>query len=147
INELYTYPKSLFASLNRSLQHIPDVQFAADLLYIDSFALERERSTASNYEKSGDAGEIYCQALRNAFRKVLLLRTSTDIHEWQDNNRQARCVLLPWHRNLTVHDRFACFLNLSDKTEALSSYGPDQSLRFAGVTDCVAGNIQASCDG
>ena len=77
------------AALDAALQHIADVQLAADLLHIERLALVGEGRVAGDDEGAANARQIGRQALRDPVDEMLLLRSAADVGERQDDDREA----------------------------------------------------------
>src|SRR5262245_43865205 len=57
------HAQAVAATLHRAFEHIADVQLTSQLLYVNGFALERERCVARNHERATDARQVRGQAL------------------------------------------------------------------------------------
>ena len=90
VDELHVDAHAVSAALNAALEHIADVQLAADLLQIDGLALVGEGGVAPDHERAANPRKIGRQALRDAVDEILLLRVAADIGERQDDDREAR---------------------------------------------------------
>ena len=90
VDQLHIHPKAVAATLHRAFEHIADVQLASQLLYVDGFALERERGVARNHERTSDARQVRGQALGHAIHEVFLLGIAADVCERQNHDGQAR---------------------------------------------------------
>ena len=91
IDQLDIHAKPVSATLNASLQHITHIQFSADLLQIDMFALVGKGGVASNDEASRYTRQIRGQALGHAVDEVFLFGIAPHIGEGEHHDRQARC--------------------------------------------------------
>ena len=90
VDQLHVDAHAVSAALNAALQHIADVQLAADLLQIDGLALVGEGGIAPDHERAANARKIGREALRDPVDEMLLLRVAADIGEGQDDHREAR---------------------------------------------------------
>ena len=90
VDELHVDAHAVSAALNAALEHIADVQLAADLLQIDGLALVGEGGVAPDHERASNARKVGRQALRDPVDEMLLLRVAADIGERQDDDREAR---------------------------------------------------------
>ena len=93
VDELHVDAHAGSAALNAALEHIADVQIAADLLQVDGLALVSESGVAPDHERAANARKIGRQALRDAVDEMLLLHAASDIGERQDDHREARRAL------------------------------------------------------
>jgi len=92
LNQLDIDAHAVSRPLDAALQHIANVQFAADLLQINVLALKGEGCIASDHESATDARQIRRQAFRDPVDEILLFRVAADIGEWQNDDREARRV-------------------------------------------------------
>src|SRR5277367_4650802 len=90
VDELHVDAHAVSAALNAALQHVADVQFAADLLQIDGLALEGESGVTPDHERASNPRKIGRQALCDPVDEMLLLRAASDICERQNDQREAR---------------------------------------------------------
>src|SRR4051812_30592104 len=90
IDQLHVHPKPVAATLHRALEHVPDVQFAANLPYVDWFSLIRERAIPRDYEGATDARQVRGQALGHAIDEVILLWITAEIGEREHYNGKMR---------------------------------------------------------
>ena len=90
VDQLHIDAHAISAALNAPLQHITNVQLAADLLQIDGSALVGESGVPPDHERAAKTRKIGRQALRDPVDKMLLLRVAADIGERQNNHREAR---------------------------------------------------------
>ena len=88
VDQLYIDPEPVAAALYRALQRVADVQFAADPLHIDRFALEGECGVARDNERAGDARQVRGQAFGHAIDKIVLLGIAANIRERKNNDGQ-----------------------------------------------------------
>jgi hypothetical protein len=72
VDELYVDAHSIAATLDASLEDIPDIQFASDLLQIDGFAFVSECGVPTDHKRAADARQIGRQALGDAIDEIFL---------------------------------------------------------------------------
>src|SRR5262245_18744989 len=90
VDQLHVDPKSIAATLHRALEHIADVQLAADPSKINRFASVGKRGVSANHERASDARKVRGQALGYAIDKVILFWIAADIREGQNHYGQTR---------------------------------------------------------
>ncbi len=66
---------------HRAFEHVPNAEFAADLLHVDRLALVREARIAGDDEEPADAGERGDDLLDHAVGEIFLLRIAAQIGE------------------------------------------------------------------
>jgi hypothetical protein len=90
INQLHVDPQAAAAALHRTLEHISNVQLAADLAHVGRLPLVGERGIAGDHERAANARQIRGQALGDAIDKIILLGIVADVHEGEDHDRKMR---------------------------------------------------------
>ena len=90
VDELHVDAHAVSAALNAALEHIADVQLAADRLHVERLALVGEGRIAGDHDGASYPRKIGREALRDPVDEMLLLRAASDIGERQDDDREAR---------------------------------------------------------
>ena len=127
VDELDVDAQAIPAALDASLQHITDVQLAADRRRIESLAFQREGGVARNDEGPGNTRQIGGEAFGEAVDQILLLQTAADIDEGQDKDRKVGPDGSLGRRRFRLSQRF-------DRVGALVSGDdrPDEAIAASG---------------
>jgi hypothetical protein len=90
VNELDIDPHPATRALNTALEHVANVQFAADPFHIAASALVVEGGVARDHEGARNAREIGGQALGDAIDEIVLLRVAGQVGQGQDDDGKTR---------------------------------------------------------
>src|SRR5262245_41740245 len=71
---------------NRALKHISHPKFAPDLSDVDGLPLVSEARIARDHEQPTNPGEGCCDLLDHAVSKIVLLRITRHVPEWQHSD-------------------------------------------------------------
>ena len=86
VDKLHAHAHARAAALDASLEHVADVEVAADLSHVDGFALVGEGGVAGDDERPRNAGEIARQALRDPVHEMVLLGAAAEVQERQHDD-------------------------------------------------------------
>ena len=86
INQLRRDPYLVFGLTYAAFQHVPHAHLPTDVLYLDGFALVRERRVAGDDKEAGDAGEVAGEVFSDAVAEIVLFRIVAHVGEGQDDD-------------------------------------------------------------
>ena len=86
VNQLRDDAHLIARFLHTAFQHIAHAQFFPNVLYVHCLAFVGERGVTGDDEQTGNAREIAGEHFGDAVAEIVLLRVSTHVVKWQDDD-------------------------------------------------------------